>query len=235
MSIYIHQDDRFEQSETVSRECPHCGAHAQLLPVATPSFETLNAYRPRHVGIAFRCAACAAPRFTRAAVRAYEDSRIELSAHLVEVERGRERFQFSHLPPAVERIFREALQCYTAGCYNAFASMCRRTVQTSLAGLGTNTKLRWHDLFREVVAIVDLDDPTVRTLESILFGTDGPIAEIQAEQAAVLVEAIKDMVYQYYIRTAKLRAAMKMRRYFAAEQTGEITPIDRHSRRAESA
>jgi hypothetical protein len=232
VSIYIHQDNSFEQSETVSRECPHCGAHAQLLPVATPSFEALSAYRPRTVGLAFRCAACAEPRFTRAAVRAYGDSRIELSANLVEVERGREHFQFTYLPPPVERIFREALQCYTAGCYNAFASMCRRTVQTSLADLGANAKLRWHDLFREAVAIVDLDGQILHTLDTILFGADEPMPEIQADEAAVLVETIKDMVYQCYIRTAKLRAAMEMRRYFAAEQTGKITAIDR---RAESA
>ena len=235
MSIFIHQDNRFEQSEIISRECPHCGAHAQLLPVATPSFETLNGYRPRHVGIGFRCAACAEPRFTRVAVRAYEDSHIELSSNLVEIERGRERFQFSYLPPAVERIFREALQCYTAGCHNAFASMCRRTVQTSLVDMGADAKLRWHDLFREVVAIGDLDDSMVRTLESVLFGTDDAMPEIQAGEAAVLIEAIKDMVYQCYIRTAKLRAALKMRRYFAEEQASKITSIDRRAVRAESA
>jgi hypothetical protein len=235
VSIYIHQDNSFEQSETISRECPHCGAHAHLLPVATPSFDALSAYRPRTVGLVFRCAACAEPRFTRATVRSYDNSRIELSANLVEVERGRGHFQFSYLPPPVERIFREALQCYTAGCYNAFASMCRRTVQTSLADLGANAKLRWHDLFREAVAIVDLDDQILHTLDSVLFGTDEPMPEIQADEAAVLVETIKDMAYQCYIRTAKLRAAMEMRRYFAAEQAGKITAIDRHARRAESA
>jgi hypothetical protein len=140
----------------------------------------------------------------------------------------RGRFQFSYLFPAVERIFREALQCYTAGCHNAFASMCRRTVQTSLADLGADAKLRWHDLFREVVAIGDLD-------ESVLFGTDDAMPEIQAGEAAVLIEAIKDMVYQCYIRTAKLRAALKMRRYFAEEQANKITSIDRRAVRAESA
>ncbi len=235
MSIFIQRDDSFEQSETISRECPHCGAHAQLLPVATPSFAALSAYRPRHVGIGFRCAACAEPRFTRVAVRAYEESHIELSGNLIEVERGRERFQFSYLPPGVERIFREALQCYSAGCYNAFASMCRRTVQASLADLGADARLRWHDLYREVVTIGDLDESTLRTLEGVLFGIDDAIPEIQAGEAAVLIEAIKDMVYQCYIRTAKLRAALKMRRYFAAEQAGKITSIDPRTIRAESA
>ena len=235
MPIFIHRDSQFEQPNAVSRDCPHCGAHAQLIPVATPSFAGLAAYRPRHVGIGFRCAACAEPRFTRATVRAYEENHIELSDNLIEVERGRERFQFSYLPTDVERIFRETLQCYTAGCYNAFASMCRRTVRASWADLGGDAKLRWHDLFREVSAIGNLDEKTVRTLESVLFGTDDPIPEIQPDQAAVLVEAIKDMVYQCYIRTAKLRAAMRMRRYFVEEQADKVTPIERHARRAESA
>ncbi|MFP6827635.1 MAG: hypothetical protein VCC36_01045 [Gammaproteobacteria bacterium] len=113
--------------------------------------------------------------------------------------------------------------------------MCRRTVQTSLADLGADAKLRWHDLFREVVAIGDLDESVVRTLESVLFGTDDAMPEIQAGEAAVLIEAIKDMVYQCYIRTAKLRAALKMRRYFAEEQANKITSIDRRAVRAESA
>ena len=235
MTICIYADNRFEQSEPVSRECPHCGAHAQLLPVSTPDFDALHAYRPHHVGIAYRCAACAQPRFVRVAVRAYETSRIELSTNLIEVERGRERFQFSYLPPDVERIFRETLQCYSAGCYNAFASMCRRTIQVCLADMGADEKLRWHDLFRDVVAIGNLDESMSRTLESILFGTDDALPELQAGEAAVLIETIKDMVYQSYIRTAKLRAALKMRRFFAEEQDSKVTTIGSRALRAESA
>jgi hypothetical protein len=234
VTICIYADNRFEQSENVSRECPHCGAHAQLLPVATPSFDALMSYRPHHVGLGFRCAACSEPRFVRVAVRSYEESRIELSSNLIEVERGRERFQFSYLPPAVERMFRETLQCYSAGCYNAFASMCRRTVRTSLAEAGAEAKLRWHDLFRDVVAIGELDDATSRTLHSILFGRD-EIPELQAGEASVLIEAIKDMVYQAYVRTAKLRAALKMRRFFAEEQRSKVTTIGSRALRAESA
>ncbi len=39
-----------------------------------------------------------------------------------------------------------------------------------------------------------------------------------------MIEAVKDLFYQAYVRTAKLRAAMKMRRYFV------VTPIDRARR-----
>ena len=50
---------------------------------------------------------------------------------------------------------------------------------------------------------------------------------ITPDEAAVLVEALKDLFYQSYVRSAKLRAAMKMRRFFAEEASGKITPIDR--------
>lgn len=54
---------------------------------------------------------CNEPRFVRAAVRAFEPERVELSANLHEVERARERFQYSYLPGNIERLLREALEC----------------------------------------------------------------------------------------------------------------------------
>jgi hypothetical protein len=47
----------------------------------------------------------------------------------------------------------------------------------------------------------------------------------------VLVEVLKDLLYQSYVRTAKLQAAMKMRRYLAGEAGQKVTPIDGRSRR----
>lgn len=233
MAIYVKKDNTFEQAEPVSRECPHCGAHAQLIPTATPSFEAIRSAGPRQVGIAFRCAACNEPRFGRASVRSIDTASVELSSNIIEVEKAQQRFPYSYLPPAVERFFREALQCYNADCHNAFASMCRRTVQTAIADLGSNARLEWFELYKDVVNIGDVDEATAQVLESVLFGADGPVPEIGADHAAVLVEMIKDMAYQCYVRTAKLRAAMRMRRYFAEEASGKITSLERH--RAETA
>jgi hypothetical protein len=231
VSIYVNKNNGFQQTETISRECPHCGAHAQLLPVATPSYEALMDARPRHVGIAYRCAACNEPRFLRAAARAFEPDRVELSSNLVEVERARERFQYSYLPDDVERLLREALECYTAGCHNAFASMCRRTVQTALANLDANSQRRWQDQLREVLRIGEVDGGMCLTLDAVLFGSDAAPPEIGADESAVLIEVIKDLLYQSYVRTAKLQAAMKMRRFFAGEAARKVTSIEGRSRR----
>jgi hypothetical protein len=166
-------------------------------------------------------------------VRSVGPDRVELSSNLVETERAQERFQYSYLPPSVETLFREALQCYAAGCHNAFASMCRRTLQATLEDTGRNARLRWYDLLKDVIGIGQVDEQTSQIIENILFGSGNALPEIGADQAAVLIEVIKDMIYQGYVRTAKLRAAMKMRRYFAEEHDGNITSIEQH--RAESA
>lgn len=234
MSIYVKNNNSLEQAQPLARECPHCGAHAQLIPFATPSFDALSKTRPLHAGMVFRCAACDEPRFLRAATRRFEADRIELSSHFTEIERPRERFKFGYLPPKVGKLFREALDCYTADCHNAFGSMCRRTVQQSLKESLRNGQPHLYDLFRDAVRIGELDATTVETLEALLFTTEIPEPEIDEEIAAQLIEISKDMLYQCFVRTAKLRAALKMRRYFA-EESAKVTRIDQHNRRAETA
>jgi hypothetical protein len=215
LANYVNKDNNFEQAEPTSRECPQCGAHAPLLPVATPSFEVLMKARPSQVGLVFRCSACGAPRFMRAAVRRFETQRVELSSNLVEVERRRERFAYGYLPEPIARLLREALECYAADCHNAFALMCRRTVHASWRELGGPARLRWHALFQDAVAAGAIDAATTCKLERVLFGADENVPEIGAVEAAVLIEIIKDLFYVCYVRAAKLRAAVRMRRYFA--------------------
>ena len=230
MSIYVNKNNSFEQSETATRECPHCGAHAQLIPLATPTFAELQRARPQHVGIVFRCASCNEPRFLRAAVRAFEPERIELATNLVEIERPREKFQYGYLVEDVERLLREAFDCYTAGCHTAFALLSRHAVDAALRNADPALRRRWQDSLRDVLQVAEVDADTSRALEAALFGDPSVLPSISPDAAAVLIEAVKDLFYQAYVRTAKLRAAMKMRRFFVDETLRNVTPIDRARR-----
>jgi hypothetical protein len=214
----------------VSRECPHCGAYAQLLPLASPAFESLVRIRPKNVGLVYRCAACHEPRFVRAAIRAFERDRVELAPNLVEVERSRERFQYGYLPPDVERLLREAFECYTASCYTAFALLCRHAVAAALEPLDAAARRRWQELLREVLQIAEVDADYARSIEAAVFGDARRLPTVDEDEAAVLIEVVKDLFYQAYVRTAKLQAAVKMRRFFAAERARKVTPIDRARR-----
>src|SRR5256885_12951041 len=88
----------------------------------------------------------------------------------------------------------------------------------------------WLESLRDVLQLADVDADTARTLEAALFGDSNVLPSIGPDAAAVLIEAVKDLFYQAYVRTAKLRAAMKMRRYFVDETLRNVTPIDRARR-----
>lgn len=227
MPIYVNKNNGFEQTEPTTRVCPHCGTHAQLLPVANPPFALLAQTRPKQAGLLFRCAACNEPRFLRAAVRSIGEERIELAPNLAEVERVRERFQYGYLPQPIEQLLRETLDCHSLGAHNAFATMCRRTTRTALRALGGPAKSRWQDTLQDVLRVCDVDAVTANTIDAVLFGDDDDPPSITPDEAAVLVEALKDLFYQSYVRTAKLRAAMRVRRFFAGESSDKVTPIDR--------
>jgi hypothetical protein len=216
VAIYVKNNNDFEQTEPIVRECPHCGAQAPLVPIATPGFNELNAARPDHTGVAFRCAACNEPRFVKTAIRSFDADRIVLSANLVEIERSKEHFEYNYLPDKTQRLLREAFGCYTADLFLAFAILCRRTIQlANLAERGSHGS-DFERLFDDAATLGQIDPPTRAILHSVLFGT-GPEPAIDAEQSAVLIEIVKDMFRQRYVRTAKLRRAIKVRRYFVHE------------------
>jgi hypothetical protein len=234
VSIYVKRDGEFEQADAIVRDCPHCGAHAALVIAAPPSFEHLSRTRPRHAGIVFECTACKEPRFARVAVRSFGADAIELSSNLVEVERAREKFSYSYLPDRLRPAFAEALECYTADLFLAFGIMCRRIVQAAIADTRHNGGPQLTDLFTEAVQIAEIDADTSLKLQTLLFdiGVDDPV--LNAMSAAILIEIVKDMFYECYVRRAKLKAAVQMRRYFAGETTQKVTPIGSLTRQATS-
>ena len=230
MAIYVKNNNDFELGQPIVRECPHCGAYAPMVPVATPGFAELNEARPQHAGVAFRCAACNEPRFARAAVRSFGDDRIILSTNLVEVERPKEHFQYNYLPQRMGRLLREAFGCYAADLRLGFVLLCRRLLQSDETDEASAQTFEAQ--FEDTCASAAIGPESRELLLGALFGQDD--IDIDADQAAILVEVVKDMLYQRYIRTAKLKRAIEMRRFFAAEADRKVTPIASLSARSQS-
>ena|ERR1700683_4975690 len=225
MSVYIDAGSRIvhDQEQSLALVCPHCLLTAHITPAAVPTFEDLQAHKPKHVGLVYRCDACLAPIFLRFTARLYGESRIELAPQFTEVERPRETFAFTHLPEEVELFFREALVCYSSGAFNAFASMCRRSAQAVFADLGETGKLRLYGELNDVRALAELDAETFIVIKHVLFGSDSdprPSAPLlDSNAAAVLLEIMKDLLYEAYVRKGKLQQAMTVRRFFVDEKT----------------
>ena len=210
------------EDDRIGLECPYCGVHAHMTPQSIPSAARLIQTKPKHVGLVYQCDACRAPIFLRFAVKEITADHVELYRNFIELERPKERFPFSYLPKHTEVLFREALACYSGNNFNAFASMCRRSAASAFAALGEGGKLR---AFEEVMVAQDIagiDDVSFAPIKVILFdsGQEEHLPILNRAQAGILLEVLKDMFYQCFVRHGKLTRALKVRRFFVQESNG---------------
>jgi hypothetical protein len=216
------QDELYVEYQGIALTCPHCQTLTHLTPAATPKFNDLSRRKPRHIGLVFRCDACAEPVFLRFAAKAYTALRVELAPNYTEVERARASFPLSYLPKEAEGLFKEALNCYAAGCFTAFAAMSRRTAQSLFRELGERGKLELFDTLQEIRTLAELDDDTFGALRGVLFGSDSDPwphqPHINAERAGILLEVMRDLLYQTFVRKARLLQAMTFRKFVAPTQ-----------------
>ncbi len=238
MSIYITPHDELQfESQGVSLTCPHCQTLAHLTPAAVPKFEDLNQRRPKQIGIVFSCDACGEPVFLKFFVKSYASLRIELAPNYVEVERARENFPLTYLPQEAEGLFKEALGCYSAGCFNAFGSMSRRTAQSLFRELGERGKLELFDALQEIRTLAELGDEDFAALRAVLFGSDSDPwpnqPNLNAERAGILLEVMRDLLYQTFVRKARLLQAMKFRKFVAPP--AQVETAVEHGRLADPA
>ncbi len=221
--MYIDSQDQLHtEHQGISLTCPHCRTVTHLTPAGTPKFAELDRRRPQQIGIVFLCDACGEPVFLKFAARAYLPERIDLAGGYVEIERVPEYFPFAYLPDEAQGLFKEALGCYSAGCMNAFGAMCRRTAQSLFRELGERGKLEMFDTLQETRQLAALDDHIFGTLRAVLFGSDGDPwphqPQLDAESAGVLLEVMRDLLYQTFVRKARLLQAMTFRKLLEPAQ-----------------
>lgn len=215
-------ENRLEQR--LGLECPHCGVYAHMSPQSVPDAAALLRDKPKQVGLVYQCDACHAPVFLRFTVREYSENRVELLRNFVELERPKERFAFSYLPKHTEVLFREALACYSNNSFNAFASMCRRAARSSFNALGEGGKLRAFEEILVAQDIAGIDDESFAPIKAVLFGTgtEEELPLLNRAQAGILLEIMKDLFYQCFVRHGKLTRAIKVRRFFVNEENSNL-------------
>ena len=67
--------------------------------------------------------------------------------------------------------------------------------------------------------IAEIDDESFEPIKTILFdpGEDDDLPLLKRAQAGVLLEVLKDMFYQCFVRRGKLSRAIKVRRFFVQD------------------
>lgn len=207
----------------IGLECPYCSVYAHMRPQSLPSVSCLLRDRPKQLGLVYQCDACNAPVFLRFAIREYKEDCIELQRNFEELERPKERFSFSYLPKLTETLFREALSCYSNNNFNAFASLCRRAAASSFEALGESGKLRAFEEIMGAQEIANIDDNTFAPIKFVLFGSSQQesLPLLNHAQAGIMLEIMKDMFYQCFVRRGKLTRALKVRRIFVDEDDSD--------------
>jgi len=218
MTLHIDANGQLvqEPATSIALVCPQCETYAHLTPVSVPSWSVLEATKPAHVGVVFRCDACNAPVFLKFSVKLYSRQRVELSSHFQEIERPRERLDTEYVPEGLEALCQEAVAVFTAGCWTAFGLMARRILQEMALDLGEHGKLKVFDLLNDWREMAEIDGETFNTLRRLLVASDNTSApappSLDADTAGILLEALKDMLYQIYTRRGRAQESLMARR-----------------------
>jgi hypothetical protein len=215
--MYIDQQNNpnsvFDHHITI--RCPHCNIPTNITAVSIPRFELVKRFKLRRVGVAYRCNSCNEPVFLVFPVTNPAVHPIEIQERYREVEKATESFEFQYLPDAVAEDFREALICYSQSCWNAFASMCRRCIQTTSMVLGAEGSTKVQGQLLDLREMGVIDEEALEQLRTIMLsGHDGAhphLPKLSPERAAVLLELMRDVLYQLFVRHAKIREAMALR------------------------
>lgn len=198
-------------------KCPHCMALSGLSAISLPQFPLLKRYQPNSVGIAYQCDACHETVFLRFPVKyEFQSARIFIDDDdFTEIERPQENCEFNYLPKEISQDFREALTCYANSCFNAFAAMCRRTIQSASTELGSDGKDKVLRQIEDLKSMSVIDEETFVVLKTIVIaGHDGAhphLPILSAQRAEILLELMKDVLYQLFVRKQKIVEAARKR------------------------
>jgi hypothetical protein len=218
-TCFLTADDELHLGPTQTH-CPHCAVPAAQAIVAFPRFRDLQLGKTSMIGVVLECSACRTPVFRRYRLAQWLADRIILHPGFEEPERPVEAFAVNQLPPVVASCFREALRCYSAGLFQAFAVMCRLTIQAMLENLGERSRMHLFEQVADIRSLARISDDTFIVVRRVLFDNDllrlSQLGGLDPAPAATLLEVMKDLLYQSYVRKAKLEAGLRSRGVSAA-------------------
>lgn len=220
----IRNDDNFQHlvDSPVNLRCPHCSTITALIPVAVPRYAMIHRFELTETGLVYRCSSCNRAVFLKFKVQALSNP-VQLSDEFEQITTALEPFETQYLASPVLDDFREALTCYANSCWNAFAAMCRRCIQSVSESFGAEGSTKVQAQLQDLKNMGVADDETFEQLRAVMLaGHDGAhphLPSLSSTRAAVLLQLMKDVLYQLYVRPAKIRKASELRREAIAKKT----------------
>ncbi len=189
--------------------CPHCSVYNPNLSIVGGDIGTQNYDgSDERTWKIYTCSKCAG------VVSAYSTKQSNKVVEYFPSQQA-ETFEYEYLDGDVADDFKEALKCYSNKCYNAFAAMCRRTIQSAATALGAEGKDRVTKQITDLKELVEIDPDTYSVLEQIIVaGHDGAhphLPKLSPERSVTLLELMKDVLNELFVRKAKIKKSLDQR------------------------
>jgi hypothetical protein len=95
--------------------------------------------------------------------------------------------------------------------------------------LGEAGKIKLFDELNTVRELAGIATEPFNKLHTILFGVETDsrpnIPTLDSYEAGIILEVIKDLLYEAYVRKGKLQQAMMVRRFFQEETASHLTSL----------
>ena len=192
----------------VGGTCPNCGQRSSFTRLQDLIENVARAAKLSEIMMVYACDACLRPVPVRYDVTDWDPTRVDNPRMaLPEIE----TYDFEHVPDAVERAIKEALDCLSVRAYHGFGAMARRAVRAvvdELATQGVDGEERVERQLEEILALSGLDDAwKAKVRQALRPAATAEEPELDARDASVLLSILRDLTYQLFTRPGRVRWA----------------------------
>jgi len=193
--------------------CPHCNTFTKITFDAWTAKQTYDRNKMKKVGTLYHCESCLNPIFISWHVQNYGGTMpTVLQPELANIVIP--KHDLSYTPGEVSKDFLEALKCYGIGCFNAFAAMCRRTIQQICLQKeikGSDKVKKQAEKLKEELADTEMSEIIDAVIVAGHDGTHPHLPEVDEDRAGKLLALMNDIIDQIYNRPGRLSDAKKSR------------------------
>lgn len=211
------------QNLRIRLNCPHCNTFTKISLVEyiqRPKKESIGIEK---IGSIYYCESCLRIIYITWDVQGYSGSNpIVKSPRIINI--ALPQHDFSFVPESVQEEYIEALRCYGIKCYNAFASMCRRTIQMICIEDKIKGKSKVKKQAEELKKKLD-DEEMSEIIDAIIIaghnGAHPHLPKVTGERATKILALMNDLLDQIFNRPGRLQEAKELRKDEIAKKTNK--------------
>ena len=225
--LKAHSESWLLEENRLTEDCPHCGAHTQLVQTTEEQLFKLFGQNVPEIIVGYSCQVCdkAIPVLWDYA-SGNTPSEPGQVANPRSILRSVENFDFD-VPEAVASPIKESLDCLSVSAFNGFAAVVRRALQAICEDKDSSGSKLYGQL-KDLFDGLQLEAEDRQAAEQIMLtGHDGAhpqLPDVTKDRAYLVLELLRDFVDQVYQRPGRIKAAKELRLEGIKEKKASDSP-----------